>query len=352
VHTRPAWAAASFTNRAREKDGEDWSRRKTHAPGRMSGMIGYRGRRGQKAHDEAMERTIYYKASGDDVAIGFDEAGSGASVVLLPALSSISTRQEMWPLFDRLKSQFRVLTVDWPGFGNKLRPRSDWSPETLSAFLNWLLADVVPPPHAIIAAGHAATYALDQAVACPGMIDRLVLIAPTWRGPLPTVMGGQRAWFARIRAAVDQAMSGPLLYRLNVNRFVVSKMAREHVYSDADWLTGDRLAAKLAVTRAPGARHSSVRFVTSCLDRVDDRAAFLDLARRANVPILVVYGEETPAKSRAEMEALAELPGVQAARLPKGKLAIHEEFPDEVARLIAPFLAGSKRAGSDDVHAL
>ena len=100
------------------------------------------------------------------------------------------------------------------------------------------------------------------------------------------------------------------------------------------------MAAKLAVTRAPGARHASVRFVTGALDRVDSRAAFIDLARRASVPILAVIGEETPPKSRAEMEQLANVPNVQVAHLPTGKLAIHEEFTDAVANVIVPFLLG------------
>jgi hypothetical protein len=38
-------------------------------------------------------------------------------------------------------------------------------------------------------------------------------------------------------------------------------------------------------------------------------------ASQANVPILVVYGKQTPPKSRAEMEALAELPNVEINRL-------------------------------------
>ncbi|OKO92417.1 hypothetical protein AC629_00550 [Bradyrhizobium sp. NAS80.1] len=285
-----------------------------------------------------MERTIRCRWERGEIALGMDEAGSGRSVVLLPALSSISTRGEMRPLFDRLQSQFRVATVDWPSFGDRPRPRDDWSPDILSAFLNWFLSEIVSPPHAVIAAGHAATYALYQAVYHPGTIERLVLIAPTWRGPLPTMMGGTRAWFARVRAAVDHPVVGPLLYRLNVSRIVIRKMAREHVYSDPGWLTGDRLTEKLAVTRAPGARHGSVRFVTGGLDRIDSRGAFLDLARHANVPILVVYGNETPPKSRAEMEALADLPNVRSERLAKGKLAVHEELPDAVAETAIPFL--------------
>jgi pimeloyl-ACP methyl ester carboxylesterase len=286
-----------------------------------------------------MERMIHWKWESGEITLGVDEVGTGSSVVLLPALSSISTRGEMRPLFDRLISRFRVATVDWPGFGTRARPKDNWSPEILSAFLNWFLSEIAYPPHAVVAAGHAATYALHQAVYGSGTIDRLVLIAPTWRGPLPTMMGGGRPWFARIRAAVDHPLAGPLLYRLNVSRFVVSNMARRHVYSDPDWLTGDRLIEKLAVTRAPGARHASVRFVSGGLDRVGSRAAFLDLARRSDVPILVVYGEQAPPKSRSEMEALAELPNVQVQRLAKGKLAIHEEFPDAVASAITSFLS-------------
>jgi pimeloyl-ACP methyl ester carboxylesterase len=287
-----------------------------------------------------MMRTIHCKWEATEVTLGMDEAGSGRSVVLLPALSSISTRAEMRPLFERLATEYRVSTVDWPGFGDLARARVDWSPEILSAFLNWFLNEIVPPPHTIVAAGHAATYSLYQAVHQPGTIDRLVLIAPTWRGPLPTMIGGQRSWFAHIRAAVDLPGLGPILYRLNVSRPIIAKMAKEHVYSDPDWLAGDHLAAKLAVVRVPGARHASVRFVSGGLDRIESRAAFLDLIRRANVPILVVYGDQTPPKSRAEMEALAGVPHVELKLLQHGKLSIHEEFPDSVADTIRSFLNG------------
>ncbi len=68
-------------------------------------------------------------------------------------------------------------------------------------------------------------------------------------------------------------------------------MAREHVYSEPQWFSGNRLSAKLAITRAPGARHSSVRFVTGQLDWIGSRTEFLGLVRRADKPTLVVYGD-------------------------------------------------------------
>ena len=53
----------------------------------------------------------------------------GPTVLLLPAPSSISTRAEMRPLAERLAGSFTTVVVDWPGFGDRPRPRVDWRPE-------------------------------------------------------------------------------------------------------------------------------------------------------------------------------------------------------------------------------
>ena len=97
--------------------------------------------------------------------------------------------------------------------------------------------------------------------------------------------------------------------------------------------------AKRQVMDAKGARFASVAFVTGALDRVASRAEFLGLAGHAGVPILLIYGGETPRRSLAEMEALGQLPGVETIRLACGKLSVHEEFPDDVVAALQPFLA-------------
>jgi len=286
-------------------------------------------------------RTLSWNQGYLKVELGLEEGGSGASLVLLPALSSICTKGEMRPLGERLAADFHVRSVDWPGFGGLPRPRAHWSAPVLSAYLRWLLEEALAPPHMIVAAGHAATYALALCAARPGLITRLVLVAPTWRGPLPTMMGGQRPWFATLRSLFDNPIVGPVLYRLNVSAPVVRHMAREHVYQQPQWLQGARLQAKLAVTRVRGARHASVRFVSGALDAVGSRAQWLALAGQVDIPVLQVYGEHTPRRSRAEMESLAQLPSVRSVRLAHGRLAVHEEYPDEVAAAVLPFLRGS-----------
>src|SRR5271166_2298540 len=295
--------------------------------------------RNEEQHERALiTRDFQWSWQGQHLVLGLDEAGDGALVLLLPALSSISTRGEMRPLVERLASQFRVVAIDWPGFGTRPRPKVRWTPDALSAFFEHVL-ERVGRPHGIVAAGHAASYVLDCASRRSGITDRLVLIAPTWRGPLPTVAGGERPVFAKIRSAIEMPGIGSLLYRLNVNSFIVGKMVAGHVYSDSTWLSGERLIQKRQVMDAPGARFASAAFVTGALDRTSSRADFLALAARAAVPIFLIYGAETPSRSRAEMDALAAVPGVRTERLPRGKLSVHEEFPDEVASLVGSFLS-------------
>jgi pimeloyl-ACP methyl ester carboxylesterase len=274
---------------------------------------------------------------GAAVRLGVTRIGTGRTILMLPALSSISTRGEMRPLQERLAAAFTTVAIDWPGFGDAPRPAARWQPEAYRAFLADLL-ETIEHPFATVAAGHAAGYCLATARAHPGTTGRLCLIAPTWRGPLPTVMGQRHAAFHHIARAGDLPAIGDLIYRLNVNPLMVRMMALGHVYRDPGALAPDKLAEKLAVTRAAGARHASIRFVAGELDPMTSRDEFLDTARQVSEPILMIYGADTPPKSKTEMEQLAGLPNVRTALLPAGKLAIHEEFAEEVAGALRAFL--------------
>jgi pimeloyl-ACP methyl ester carboxylesterase len=279
---------------------------------------------------------------GTAVPVGISRLGSGPTILLLPALSSISTRAEMAPLQALLASRFSAVAVDWPGFGMGPSPRIRWHPQVYAAFLRDLLAGLIERPVATIGAGHGAGYLLGQAAEAPGSAGLVCLVAPTWRGPLPTMLGRRHPAMAALASAGDVPVLGWPLYRLNVNRLTVGMMSRGHVYADPGWLTGARLAAKLAVTRTPGARHASLRFVAGALDPMRSRDEFIAVASRVRDPVVAIFGADTPRKSLAEIEALCAIPHVQAVRLPRGKLALHEEFPADVMAAVAPLLGGGQ----------
>src|SRR5262252_8297304 len=98
-------------------------------------------------------RMLDWNWRGQTIRLGADARGTGPKVLLLPALSSISSRREMHALQERLAPRYSTLAVDWPGFGEGARPQVDWTPEAYAAFLAFLQTSVIAHPHAISAGG-------------------------------------------------------------------------------------------------------------------------------------------------------------------------------------------------------
>ncbi|BAY44212.1 alpha/beta hydrolase fold protein [Scytonema sp. HK-05] len=270
----------------------------------------------------------------------YESLGKGTQLLLLPAFSTVSTRSEMGEIGKLLSPNFEVVAVDWPGFGQSSRLAVNYGPALYHDFLEGFVASVIKTPVAVVAAGHSAAYVLQLANKIPSVFSRIVLVAPTWRGPL-RVMGLNQQITGTVRELVRSPFVGQILYKLNTLPSFLNFMYRRHVYVDAAKLTPDFIQHKWRNTQQPGGRYAPAAFVTGTLDAVDNQADFLALARGLSVPLKVVIGESCPAKSRAEMDALATLPGVQTAVLP-GSLGMHEEYPQAVVEAVRDFLLSSE----------
>jgi pimeloyl-ACP methyl ester carboxylesterase len=192
-------------------------------------------------------------------------------------------------------------------------------------------------PITIVAAGHAAGYALNLAASAPTTVSKLVLVAPTWRGPLPTMVRGQKPWLKGARELIRTPIIGQFLYQLTTTPSFLEFMYRRHVYADVNTLTPEVLKQKRTITQQSGARFGAAAFVTGGIDPYLDRAAAIADLQSLTIPVLVAIGENSPPKSKAEMSALAEVPGVTGCILP-GTLGLHEEYPRELTAQILPFL--------------
>ena len=63
----------------------------------------------------------------------------------------------------------------------------------------------------------------------------------------------------------------------------------------------------------------------------------MQLLESVSKPVAIILAENAPPKSKAEMEAMAELAKVQTVRL-EGTLGIYEEYPEAVTKAIQNFL--------------
>lgn len=274
--------------------------------------------------------------------IVYDMIGQGKPVLFLPAFSTVSSRLEMEGIAQIIANRYQAVTLDWLGFGGSDRPALDYQPALLHQVLQDFVKETFSEPVAVVAAGHTAGYALQLAQQQTQLCSGIVLVAPTWRGPLPT-MGAPQQLAGAVRQLVRSPVVGQALYKANTTAGFLRLMCARHVYTDQTWLTPEFIHQKQQIARQPGARFAPAAFVTGALDPVRDRQEFSKLLLSASVPILLILAAQAPPYSRREMEAMAAVPGTQSLTLP-GTLGMHEEYATAVAEAVLPFL--DARAGT------
>ncbi|GAB4341284.1 MAG: hypothetical protein OHK0047_32910 [Leptolyngbyaceae cyanobacterium] len=282
-------------------------------------------------------QTYVWNWKGKPVSVIYEVLGEGKQILLLPAFSTVSSRAEMRGLAEQLAERFQVIAVDWPGFGESDRPGIDYKPAVYHGFLRSFVQSVFSDPVVVIAGGHAAGYVMQLAQQSPAPWSYVILTAPTWRGPLPTAMGEHRKAYKVLQQIVRLPILGQFLYFLNTLPWFLRWMYQRHVYADPKHITRSLMAEKWQASRGWGARFASVAFVTGALDPVRDRMQFIDYFQPLPVPVLMVIGEQTPPKSREEMEIVVHFSGVQVLRMP-GSLGLHEEYADELMAGLLPML--------------
>ncbi|MEA5390809.1 alpha/beta hydrolase [Cyanobium gracile UHCC 0139] len=247
--------------------------------------------------------------------------------LLLPALSTVSSRSEWQPLVMAVQDRVQLVSFDWPGFGDSDRPALAYDVALLGGCLEAVLTDLTSRqagPLTLVAAGHSAAVALALAGTWSDRWSRFVAVAPTWRGPLPTMTGWSPGRFGWLRRLVALPLIGPALYRLNTSRAMLRLMLRRHVWLDPGLLTPDRLRQQQRLARRRGSRFASSAFVSGGLDAADERGWWLEQARCLQCPFHVVLATAAPPRSTREMELLAQTADA-VTHLP-GRLGLHQEF--------------------------
>lgn len=273
--------------------------------------------------------------SGEQYQVVYETMEKGNPVLILPALSTVSSRGEMKGIAQMLGDRYQVTVLDWLGFGESECPRVDYNPLLFQQLLQDFVETVFDRPIILIAAGHASGYALKLAKDKSDLVSKIILIAPTWQGPL-RVMGLPEVIRNGVKNLVRSPLLGQFLYYLNTTPSFLRLMYKRHVYVDETKLTPEFIAQKHQITSKNGARYAPAAFVTGAIDPVANREEFLHDLSSVSMPLLLVLAENAPPKSKAEMSAMAELE-VETVRLP-GTLGIYEEYSKSVAEAINNFI--------------
>lgn len=225
-----------------------------------------------------------------------------APFVLLVHGQGMSSRY-MEPLGDRLTRFARAHAPDQPGFGDSARPPRILDLEGLADFHAAYLRAAGVARAALLGNSFGCQIAVACAERHPELVDRLVLQGPTADPASRTFARIARRWFANARREPSHL------------RFSLSEYRRAG------------FARALSTFRA------------MLRDRIEDRLP------RVTAPVLVVRGERDPIAPQPWAERLAALaPRGRLAVVPGAAHTMNRYQPDELARVVEPFLLGRGEA--------
>ncbi|GAB1689087.1 alpha/beta fold hydrolase [Krasilnikovia sp. M28-CT-15] len=251
------------------------------------------------------------------------DQGSGAPVVLLPANGHDS--RDFADVLPELSNRYRVITVDWPGFGRTPAPQPPGS-ASAGAFAADLAALVerldLPAAH-LIGNSLGAYTAARLAIEAPHRVRSLVLVS----------VGGFPALNAADRLVI-RLKGRPGVTRLINRRFAASYLHRRtpltrEIIERATYHRGDpRADVDAAIWRS---------FLKPDFD-LGPRAA------QITAPTLVAWGRHDPVFGRrARAEVARRLPDARTVTFDTGHVPFAED-PRAFLAEVLPFLDGVDRS--------
>ena len=243
----------------------------------------------------------------DDLLINYQLSGKGKLVLLLHGWGDSSKGVAI--LNGQLSKQYRVLSVDLPGFGASQAPKSVWDLDNYSTFLSNLLAKLeLPQPYAVI--GHSNGGALAIRATSLGSLkpEKLVLLAASG------IRSGQQSKRLLLKVL---AKTGNVATLWMPERY--RKALRTSLYGAAG---SDMLVA-------PQLEETFKKTV-----RQDVQAD----AAKLQVPTLLIYGEDDRAVPLADGKKYNELIKNSELKILDAEHFVHLDQPDEVLQSIQEFL--------------
>jgi pimeloyl-ACP methyl ester carboxylesterase len=269
-----------------------------------------------------------------DAAVCYRNAGTGPALVLMhgyPLYSS--TWRKILP---ELSQRFTCYAFDMVGLGNSTSSDDeDYSSQGEGKVIYRALSALGITSYALLANDSGGWVAREVALLEPERVTRFVLTnteIPNHRPPW--------VWFYQLLAKVP---GGSYLFRLMLNSrtWRRSTIGFGGGFQNRDLIDGEFYKYYLAPLLASHERiHRALKFLVSMkFRRVDE---FKELHAKLTMPVGFVWGSDDPTfPEKSAREMATQFPNVIGfTSIPKGKLFMHEEFPETVVKPIVEYLTG------------
>ena len=273
-------------------------------------------------------------------------AGKGPPLLLIHSINASASAAEIRPLHEHYRATRSVFSVDLPGYGFSDRSDRDYTPRLMTdavhAVTEQVRARCGPAPIDALALSLSSEFLARAAVEAPDRYRSVALVSPTgfrglrpWRGAPGSTRG--QPWLykalrgpgAAWRGAVFRALTKPGVIRYFLCRTWGSKQIDEVLW-----------AYDVLTTRAPGAEHAPLHFLSANLFSADIHTVY----ERLEMPVWMshgVRGDFTDYRGKVIVEAR---PNWQFTVFPTGALP-YFEVPEDFNNAYDRFLAIPGSAG-------
>jgi pimeloyl-ACP methyl ester carboxylesterase len=243
-----------------------------------------------------------------DLLTTYDKVGKGPLILMLHGWGD--SKITFKGLVDRLKSDYTILTLDLPGFGQTEAPQEVWNLDNYAQFVQAFLDKIDAKPKTIVAHSNGGALAIRGLAEHTLQTDKLVLIA-----------------------------SAGIRNRQNVRRFVlkvVAKLGKLVTF----WLPGRH--KKTLQKHFYGTIGSDMLVAPHLQEtfKITVRQDVQQDAKRLKLPVLLIYGESDKATPKLYGEIYRQLiPKSKLEIVPHAEHFVHQNAAEKVAHLIQEFIA-------------
>jgi pimeloyl-ACP methyl ester carboxylesterase len=281
-------------------------------------------------------------------------AGQGPPLLLIHSINASASAAEMRPLHEHYRATRTVFSVDLPGYGFSDRSDRNYTPRLMTdavhAVTEQIRARCGPAPVDALALSLSCEYLARAAAEAPDAYRSVALVSPTgfrglrpWRGPSGSTRG--KPWlYKTLRGpgagwggAVFRALTKPGVIRYFLQRTWGSKEIDEGLW-----------AYDLLTTKAPGAEHAPLHFLSANLFSADIHTVY----ERLEMPVWMshgVRGDFTDYRGKVIVQARSNW---QFSVFPTGALP-YFEAPEDFCNAFDRFLAippGARLAERTRLH--
>lgn len=251
-----------------------------------------------------------------DGVVNYQDTGSGLPLILLHANPGDS--RDFEAVIPALAKQYRVLALDWPGYGGSWIPAPDQiDARFLTRVLREFMTALALPPAVLIGNSVGGHTAARLAIESPALVRGLVLVSPGGFTP--------PSWWVEA------------FCKLQSSRFSLSPRRFASLYTGKRNATINAMLARARGLQAEPARIAVNRAMWQLFSRPE--YSLLTAARQIKAPTLLVFGKTDPVVSAKRDGRLA------ASVIPESTLVVldagHAPFAEAPALFLdtlTPFL--------------